>query len=73
MHDITTLDARGIPGCVVASEEFQPAARAQGRSLGFHPEMVWVAHPIQNRTEAELAAIADEAVDRILAACTAGG
>ena len=71
MHDITTLDQRGIPGCVVASVEFQPAARAQAKALGFQPAMVWGPHPIQNRTAAELAEIAADAVEEILKAVAA--
>ena len=51
----------------MASEEFQPAAAAQAKALGFEPALVWVPHPIQNRTVEELAAIADAAISPILA------
>ncbi|MBL8376517.1 MAG: hypothetical protein JNM79_01455 [Burkholderiales bacterium] len=37
------------------------------KALGFAAGLVWVPHPIQNRTPAELAAIADTAVEQILA------
>jgi len=47
------------------------AAAAQSRSLGFEPAIVWVPHPIQDRTDEELHAIADDALDGILAAVTA--
>ncbi|MSO76580.1 MAG: hypothetical protein EXQ87_06670 [Alphaproteobacteria bacterium] len=70
MHDIATLDKRGIPGLAVATVEFEPAARAQAKSLGFDPAIVYVPHPIQNRTAGELAAIADNAIERIIEACT---
>ena len=66
MHDIVTLDARGIPGCAIASEEFQAAAAAQIKSLGLQPALIWVEHPIQNRTPAELAAMAQASVQAIL-------
>jgi len=66
LHDISTLDKRGIPGCAVASVEFKAGASAQAKALGFDPALVWVPHPIQNRTPAELAAIADSAVPKIL-------
>ena len=66
MHDIATLDRRGIPGCAIATEAFQPAAAAQARTLGFDPALHWVPHPIQNRTPEELAAIADSAIDDVL-------
>jgi len=65
------LDSRGIPGAMVATTAFEEAAAAQSRSLGFDPAIVWVPHPIQDRTDEELRAIADDALDAILAAITA--
>ncbi len=50
----------------MASVEFKPGARAQAKALGFNPALVWVPHPIQNRTPEELTAIADAAVEQIL-------
>jgi len=67
LHDIHTLDTRGIPGCATATVEFKQAAAAQGDALGFEPAIVWTPHPIQNRTSAELAALAAEAAPAILA------
>ena len=61
------LDRRGIPGVMVASEAFQEAATAQANSLGFEPAIVWVPHPIQNRSKDELAVIARDALEPILA------
>jgi len=46
---------------MVATTEFKRAAAAQAQSLGFEPNIIWVEHPIQNRTEAELCRIADGA------------
>jgi hypothetical protein len=66
------LDSRGIPGCAVATEEFRPAANAQSKSLGFLPAMVWVPHPIQNRTADELADLAVAAIKPILERLTNG-
>lgn len=57
----------------MATTEFRPAAEAQARSLGFEPAIVWVEHPVQNRTAAELAAMADRAVEPILAALSRSG
>ena len=68
MHDITTLDKRGIPGCAIATEAFQPAAAAQTKALGLAPAIVWVPHPIQNRTPDELAKVAEGAVAQVIAA-----
>lgn len=50
----------------VASTEFVHAAAAQARSLGFDPAMVFVAHPIQDRSDDELRALADAALPAIL-------
>jgi len=68
MHDITNLEGRGIPGVGVATTEFVPAAAAQSKSLGFDAAMVFVAHPIQDRSDAELRELAESALDRILQA-----
>jgi hypothetical protein len=65
------LDARGVPGAMIATTAFEEAAAAQSRSLGFEPAIVWVPHPIQDRTDQELRAIADAALPGILAAITA--
>lgn len=65
-----TLDRLGVPGCFVASEEFKPAAAAQGKALGFEPAVVWLDHPIQNRSEQELANMASQSVDEIIAFIT---
>ena len=66
MHDIADLEGRGIPGVGIASTEFVLAAQMQSRSLGFDPAMVFVAHPIQDRSDAELRELADSALERIL-------
>jgi hypothetical protein len=66
MHDIADLESRGIPGVGVASTEFVQAAAAQSKSLGFDPAVVFVKHPIQDRTDDELKALAESAVVEIL-------
>jgi hypothetical protein len=71
MHDIADLEGRGLPGVGVASTEFVQAAAMQSRSLGFEPAMVFVAHPIQDRSDVELRALADEALDAVVVALTA--
>ena len=60
------LDERGIPGVMIATTAFRQAAAAQSASLGYEPAIVWVPHPIQNRTDDELRAIADEAMEEIM-------
>ncbi len=66
MHDITDLEGRGIPSVGVASTEFIEAAAVQAKSLGFDPAVVFVQHPIQDRTDGEVRALADAAFDGIL-------
>ena len=68
MHDIADLEGRGVPGVGIASTEFVEAAALQSKSLGFDPAMVFVRHPIQDRSDEEMRALADEAVDAIVAA-----
>jgi hypothetical protein len=60
------LDERGIPGVMIATTAFRQAAAVQSESLGYEPAIVWVPHPIQNRTDEEIGAIADEAVEEIM-------
>ncbi len=48
--------------------EFAEGVTAQSDSLGFEPAVVYVPHPIQNRTQAEVEALADAAFEKVLAA-----
>ena len=65
MHDIADLESRQIPGVGVASSEFVQAAALQSKALGFDPAMVFVPHPIQDRTDDEMRALADGALAEI--------
>ncbi len=65
---MTELEASGVPGVMVASAEFVEAAEVQAKALGFDPACVFVRHPIQDRTDDEMRAIADAAVDELVAA-----
>jgi len=56
----------------VASTEFVDAAVAQAAALGVDPARVFVPHPIQDRTDDEMRALADAAFDDIIAAVTSG-
>ena len=72
MHDIVDLESRGVPGVFVASAAFVEAADAQSRSLGFPTvARVFTPHPVQDRTDVELVAYADAAIEQIVAAITA--
>ncbi len=51
---------------MIATTAFEAAAEAQARSLGFEPGIVYVPHPIQDRTDDEIRAIAEGAFDDIM-------
>jgi hypothetical protein len=72
VHDIVDLETRGTPAVMLASSEFVEAAESQARALGLAPARVFVAHPIQDRTDEEMRALADAALPEVLAALTAG-
>jgi hypothetical protein len=60
------LDGRGIPGVSLVTTEFADAVEVQSKALGFDPAIVYVPHPIQNRTREELAQLADRAIEPAL-------
>jgi hypothetical protein len=66
VHDTVNLEGLGVPTVFVASDEFISGADAQAKALGADPARVFVAHPIQDRTDEEMRALADQAVDEIL-------
>ena len=70
---MTELEGSGLPGVFVASTEFEHAAGSQSRALGFDPAGVFVPHPIQDRTDEEMKALADAAVEDIWAELTSDG
>jgi len=61
-----TFDSLGIPGVNVVTTGFTEAVAAHSSALGFEPGVVFVPHPIQNRTAEELERIADDAVEPVL-------
>ena len=67
------LDARGIPGVTVVTTGVTDAVAAPAVALGFEPAVVYVPHPIQNRTAEELDRLADEAVESALTLLTSKG
>ena len=71
MHDIRDLEDRGLVGVGIASSEFIPAAAAQNKALGYDPAVVFVPHPIQDRTDAEMRELAERAFEAILRAVSA--
>lgn len=67
MHDTVDLEDRGVPSVFVSTVEFVDGADAQAKALGTAPSAVYVEHPIQDRTDDEMRAIADAAVDEVVA------
>ncbi len=66
MHDIVDLENRGLVGVFIASSVFVEAAKAQSESLGLNPASLFVAHPIQDRTDDEMRALADDAIELLI-------
>ncbi|MBT3767785.1 MAG: hypothetical protein HOJ67_19215 [Rhodospirillaceae bacterium] len=52
--------------------EFKDAAAIQSKALGFEPGILWMPHPVQNRTPEELKQIAADSVAGILKMITSG-
>jgi alkanesulfonate monooxygenase SsuD/methylene tetrahydromethanopterin reductase-like flavin-dependent oxidoreductase (luciferase family) len=74
LHDTLKLESLGIAAVPVATLEFMTAARAQAAALG-RPQFdaVYVSHPIQDQTKAEVEAKADGVLEEILARLTNAG
>ena len=68
VHDVVDLETRGIPSVFVATTEFVDGADRQAKALGFDPAAVYVAHPVQDRTDEEMRAMAERAYEAIVAA-----
>ena len=60
------LESRGIPGGYILTEQFREADLAQAKALGFAAKKVFVEHPIQDRTDEEMAVIAEKAFVSVL-------
>jgi hypothetical protein len=67
------FEALGTPAVLVASAAFSEAAERQSALLG-QPALarVFVGHPIQDRTDDEMRALARDAVDALLVALDSG-
>jgi hypothetical protein len=66
VHDTVDLEIRGIPSVFVASEVFVDAAVSQADALGLDVARVFVPHPIQDRTDEEMRAMADQVIEQLL-------
>jgi len=73
VHDTVDLESRGVPSLFVATVEFEDGAAAQAKALGADPAAVYVAHPIQDRTDEEMLALAEGAFEGIIERLVARG
>lgn len=62
----------GLPGVSVLTEEFFDAFESQKSAIGLDAAAVYVPHPMQNKSTAELHALAEQSIDAILGAIAAG-
>ena len=69
-HDLVDLDRRGLAGVSVLTTEFRDAFEQQCRAIGFAGAPLYVPHPMQNRTTAELHRFAEAVFDDVLGALT---
>jgi hypothetical protein len=67
VHDTVDLEDRGIPSVFIATVEFVSGAEAQAKALGATASAVYVEHPIQDRTDAEMVEIAEGSIEKIVA------
>jgi hypothetical protein len=69
LRDVMEIEALGTPAVLAASSAFTQAADEQTVMLG-QPALrrVHVAHPVQDRTDEEVRALARSAVGELLAA-----
>jgi hypothetical protein len=73
VHDTADLESRGVPGVFVATVEFIDGAEAQAKALGFEHSAIYVEHPIQDRTDAEMLVIAEQAFEAVVAQLVTDG
>ena len=65
-HDLNDLDRIGLAGVSVLTAEFRDAFDQQKLAIGLDAASIFVPHPMQNKTTAELHAFADHSVEAIL-------
>lgn len=64
------IDRRGLPAVAVFSEEFRSGVEAWRAVHGFDAAAVFVRHPIQPLTDAEVHGRAEEVFEEVMAAIT---
>ena len=64
---MSDIESRGLPTVMVATIEFESGKEAQDKALGCDLKAVYTEHPIQDRTDEEMLAIADAAFEKLMA------
>lgn len=69
LRDVVEFEALGCPAVLIASDAFADGAARQAVELG-QPSLrrAFVAHPVQDRTDDELRAMATGIADEVVAA-----
>ena len=60
------LETRGIPAVYIATMEFIDGAEGQAKAIGAKLAGVFVRHPIQDRTDDEMLAVAEDACSGVM-------
>ncbi len=69
LQDVLSFEGAGLPSVLVASSVFEQAAADQAVKLGAPGiRRVFVAHPVQDRTDDEMRAMAAAVADDLIAA-----
>jgi hypothetical protein len=69
LHDTVWFEVQGTPAVCIASSAFKEAAETQASALGMKDaKRVFVEHPIQDATDAEMRAKAEAAIADVIAA-----
>lgn len=73
LRDVLEFERAGRPAVLVASSVFEETAERQAAALGQPAaRRVFVPHPIQDRSDAEVTALAAAAAEGLLGALRAG-
>ena len=71
LHDVLSFESAGLPSVLVASDVFVQAAADQAAKLGAPgARRVFVPHPVQDRTDEEMRAMAATVAGELIAALT---
>ncbi len=71
LHDVMAFEGLGRPAVLVASSVFREVADTEARNLGQAAlRRVFVPHPIQDRTDEEMHAMAAAVAAEVVAALT---